>query len=42
LLDGNVGEFSINNAYLSIYNSLLITVVGGYFAVRTIDKRTKK
>lgn len=40
--DGNIGEFSVNEAYLPIYNSLLITIVGGYFAVRTIDKRTKK
>jgi hypothetical protein len=40
--DGNIGEFRVNSAYLPIYNSLLITVVGGYFAVRTIDKRSKR
>jgi hypothetical protein len=42
LLDGNVGEFSINNAYLPIYNQLLLAIVSGYFIVRTVDKRTKK
>ena len=37
--DGNIGEFAVNEGYLPIYNSLLITVVGGYFVVRTIDKK---
>ena len=39
--DGNIGEFSINKGYLPIYNSLLISVVGGYFVVRSFDKRGK-
>ena len=37
--DGNIGDFQVNEAYLPIYNSLLITVVGGYFVVRSVDKR---
>ncbi len=37
--DGNIGDFKINEGYLPIYNSLLITVVGGYFVVRSVDKR---
>lgn len=37
--DGNIGQFEVNEGYLPIYNSLLITVVGGYFVVRTIDKK---
>lgn len=39
LTDGNIGDFKINEGYLPIYNSLLITVVGGYFVVRSFDKR---
>ena len=37
--DGNIGTFTVNKGYLPIFNSLLITVVGGYFVVRSIDKR---
>ncbi|NRA49787.1 MAG: hypothetical protein HRU12_11700 [Phaeodactylibacter sp.] len=39
--DGNVGRFTINDAYLPIYNQLLFTIVGGYFVLRSIDKRKK-
>lgn len=40
--DGNIGEFEVQKGYLPIFNSLLITVVGGYFVVRSVDKRVKK
>ena len=36
--DGNMGEFSINDAYKPIYQTLLITVYGAYFAGRSIEK----
>jgi hypothetical protein len=36
--DGNIGEFSINDAYKPIYQTLLITVYGAYFAGRSIEK----
>lgn len=39
--DGNVGEFKVQKEYLPIFNVLLVTVVGGYFAVRSVDKRKK-
>lgn len=37
--DGNIGEFKIQNEYIPVFQILLITVVGGYFAARTIDKK---
>jgi len=37
--DGNIGEFSVNESYLPIYNSLLLSICGGYFVVRSVDKR---
>jgi hypothetical protein len=37
--DGNVGSFTIQKEYIPVYQILLITIVGGYFAVRTIDKK---
>jgi len=36
--DGNVGEFSIGDAYKPIYQTLLLTVYGAYFAGRSIEK----
>ena len=36
--DGNVGEFSIGEAYKPIYQTLLLTVYGAYFAGRSIEK----
>ena len=40
--DGNIGEFSIGDAYKPIYQTLLITVYGAYFAGRSIEKVKKK
>ena len=36
--DGNFGEFSIGDAYKPIYQTLLLTVYGAYFAGRSIEK----
>lgn len=37
--DGNLGEFSVRPAYLPIFETMLITIVGGYFVLRSVDKR---
>ena len=36
--DCNIGEFSIGDAYKPIYQTLLLTVYGAYFAGRSIEK----
>jgi len=41
LFDGNVGGFTIEEAYRPIYQTLLITVYGAYFAGRSIEKIKK-
>ena len=38
LFDG-MGWVDVNNAWVQLWNMLSVTVVGGYFAVRTLDKR---
>jgi len=40
-VDGNVGEFVMDDAYKPIYQTLLITVYGAYFAGRSIEKIKK-
>jgi len=42
IFDGNLGEFIIAPAYIPIYQTLLITVYGAYFAGRSIEKIKKK
>ena len=42
IFDGNAGGFSIAPAYVPIYQTLLITVYGAYFAGRSIEKIKKK
>tara|TARA_B100001094_G_scaffold103732_1_gene100000 strand:+ start:6909 stop:7295 length:387 start_codon:yes stop_codon:yes gene_type:complete len=42
IFDGNAGGFSIAPAYIPIYQTLLITVYGAYFAGRSIEKIRKK
>jgi len=34
-----LGWVDVNDSWISLWNMLSVTVVGGYFAVRTIDKR---
>ena len=42
IFDGNAGGFKIAPAYIPIYQTLLITVYGAYFAGRSIEKIKKK
>tara|TARA_R100000773_G_scaffold14618_1_gene13397 strand:+ start:2913 stop:3299 length:387 start_codon:yes stop_codon:yes gene_type:complete len=42
VFDGNVGGFTIQENYIPIYQTLLITVYGAYFAGRSIEKIKKK
>ena len=42
IFDGNSGGFEIAPAYIPIYQTLLITVYGAYFAGRSIEKIKKK
>jgi len=42
VFDGNIGEFVIQENYIPIYQTLLITVYGAYFAGRSIEKIRKK
>jgi hypothetical protein len=39
--DGNIGEFKIAEAYIPIFQTLLVTVYGAYFVGRSWEK-TKK
>lgn len=39
--DGNVGGFQVDEAYIPIFQSLLITVYGAYFVGRTWEKNKK-
>ena len=41
VFDGNIGEFVIQESYIPIYQMLLITVYGAYFAGRSIEKIKK-
>ena len=40
LTDGNVGEFSVNQAYIPVIEALLVTMVLAYFGGRTTEKAT--
>ena len=42
VFDGNIGDFVIQESYIPIYQTLLITVYGAYFAGRSIEKIKKK
>ena len=42
VFDGNLGEFSIGEAYIPVFQTLLLTVYGAYFAGRSIEKIRKK
>ena len=41
VFDGNLGEFTIGESYIPVYQTLLITVYGAYFAGRSIEKVRK-
>lgn len=39
--DGNIGEFSIAEEYIPIFQTLLVTVYGAYFVGRSWEKAKK-
>ena len=39
--DGNIGGFRVQEQYVPIFQSLLITVYGAYFVGRTLEKNKK-
>jgi len=39
--DGNIGEFQIDQAYIPIFQTLLVTVYGAYFVGRSWEKSRK-
>jgi hypothetical protein len=39
--DGNIGEFQITEAYIPIFQTLLVTVYGAYFVGRSWEKSRK-
>ena len=41
VFDGNLGDFTIAESYVPVYQTLLITVYGAYFAGRSIEKVRK-
>ena len=41
VFDGNLGEFTIGESYVPVYQTLLISVYGAYFAGRSIEKVRK-
>lgn len=40
VFDGNVGSFTIKEVWVTLFTSLCITSVSGYFVLRTYEKRT--
>ena len=40
-MDGNVGEFKLNESYMPVYQTLLLSIYGAYFVGRTITKIKK-
>ena len=40
ILDGNIGSFTIKEVWVSLFTLLCSTSVGGYFVLRTYEKRT--
>tara|TARA_R100000388_G_scaffold36596_1_gene28463 strand:+ start:4264 stop:4653 length:390 start_codon:yes stop_codon:yes gene_type:complete len=41
-LDGNIGDFKLNQAYIPVYQTLLLSIYGAYFVGRTITKVNAK
>ena len=40
-MDGNVGDFKLNESYIPVYQTLLLAIYGAYFVGRTITKSSK-
>lgn len=41
ILDGNISDFTVKAVWADLFVLLCITAVGGYFALRTYEKKTK-
>ncbi len=41
MFDGNVGEFNVNQAYIPMLETILVTVTIAYFGSRGVEKVTK-
>ena len=41
LLDGNVGEFTINEAYIPLLETIVVTSVVAYMGGRSVEKVSK-
>ena len=42
LLDGNIGEFTINEAYIPLLETIVVTSVVSYMGGRSVEKVTKQ
>jgi hypothetical protein len=42
LTDGNIGSFTINAAYITLFQALAVTAFGGYFVLRGVEKVADK
>ena len=40
-MDGNLGDFKLNESYIPVYQTLLLSIYGAYFVGRTITKIKK-
>lgn len=40
VLDGNIADFNIKEHWITLFTSLTVTALGGYFTLRTYEKRT--
>lgn len=39
--DGNIGSFTIQEAYITLFQALAVTAFGGYFVLRGVEKISK-
>ncbi len=39
--DGNIGEFQVQEAWIPVFQTILITALGGYFVGRSVEKVRK-
>ena len=42
LLDGNLNEFTVKDAWVTLFTSLAVTAFGGYFVLRSYEKVKQK
>ncbi len=41
VIDGNIGDFNVKDAYISVYETILVTIYAFYFLGRSGEKITK-